>query len=72
MNRTEPSFQCPICGRVTWGRDVIEGYCPQCRAYTRDCSIGGCRRTPAAVAGNVALCAGHAEELDLEVGMSDG
>lgn len=57
-------FVCPICGRRNYGvNDIRHGYCPACHAFTRRCSIGACDDRPAAVAGNVAVCAGHAAEI---------
>lgn len=61
-------FRCPICAAVMKAQaDVNYGYCPTCRAFTRTCTIGGCTDTPTTVAGNVAVCAGHAAELHLPV-----
>lgn len=32
-----PSFICPECRRITYHPDdVAEGYCPHCKAFTRD------------------------------------
>jgi hypothetical protein len=62
---SEP-FRCPVCDKRSYHpEDLRQGFCNGCRAFTGRCSIGGCAERPARIAGNVALCAPHAEEIGL-------
>jgi hypothetical protein len=40
-----------------------QGFCGACHAFTGRCSLPGCGATPARIAGNVALCAAHGDEI---------
>lgn len=58
------SITCPICGATSHHpEDVRFGYCGQCHAFTRTCTIGGCQLPGAIVLGNVAACTPHAADI---------
>ncbi len=58
------SYTCPICGKTSHHpEDVRYGYCANCHAFTRTCTIGQCPSIPVAVLGNVAACDLHATEI---------
>lgn len=60
----QPVYECPVCKAKSYNpNDIKYGYCNACHAFTRDCVIGLCRKTPVEVFGNVAACAEHAEGL---------
>lgn len=58
-------YTCYICDNTTYNPDdILHGYCPNCHAFTKQCTIGFCKETPEVIFGNVAACAEHAAEIN--------
>lgn len=64
MGGVSRKFICLICDTTVTARmDVLEGYCPNCHAYTLNCAVTVCDEAPAKVLGNVAACQSHYDEI---------